>query len=344
MRSNCPVIRTFFRLFTHIQLMPVLESGEETLVGGQAVMEGVMMRAPHSYCVAVRKPDGEIVTMETPLPRLSEKYPLLGIPVLRGVATLGHAMSLGIKALKFSADVALHEEARKEAARKGEEFKDSGKHPAGTVPGWLMAANLAFSLVFFLFLYKFVPLLLTEWLANYVPAVENQILFNAVDGVIRLLIFCAFLFAISRTEDIRRVFQFHGAEHKVVFNFESGQPVTVENAQRFQTFHPRCGTSFLLVVMLVSVAVYTVFPVQGFVEKFLLRLATLPLIAGLSYELIRFSAKHQGGLLAILVAPGLWLQRITTQPPSDDQAEVAIHALDRAMALEVEQGGKAVIA
>lgn len=338
------MIRTFFRLFTHIQLMPVLESGEETLVGGQAVMEGVMMRAPHSYCVAVRKPDGEIVTMETPLPRLSEKYPLLGIPVLRGVATLGHAMSLGIKALKFSADVALHEEARKEAARKGEEFKDSGKHPAGTVPGWLMAANLAFSLVFFLFLYKFVPLLLTEWLANYVPAVENQILFNAVDGVIRLLIFCAFLFAISRTEDIRRVFQFHGAEHKVVFNFESGQPVTVENAQRFQTFHPRCGTSFLLVVMLVSVAVYTVFPVQGFVEKFLLRLATLPLIAGLSYELIRFSAKHQGSLLGILVAPGLWLQRITTQPPSDDQAEVAIHALDRAMALEVEQGGKPVIA
>ncbi|MCC7340845.1 MAG: DUF1385 domain-containing protein, partial [Bryobacterales bacterium] len=187
------VIRTFFRLFTHIQLLPVLESGEETLVGGQAVMEGVMMRAPHSYCVAVRKQSGEILTMETPLPRLSEKYPLLGKPVLRGVATLGHAMSLGIKALKFSADVALHEEAEKEAARKGEVFKDSGKHPAGTVPGWLMAANLVFSLVFFLFLYKFVPLLLTEWLARYVPAVENQILFNAVDGVIRLLIFCGFL-------------------------------------------------------------------------------------------------------------------------------------------------------
>lgn len=338
------MIRTFFRLFTHIQLMPVLESGEETLVGGQAVMEGVMMRAPHSYCVAVRKPDGEIVTMETPLPRLSEKYPILGIPVLRGVATLGHAMALGIKALKFSADVALHEEARKDAERKGQAFPDSEKNPAGAVPGWLMAANLAFSLVFFLFLYKFVPLLLTEWLAASVPAVGNQILFNAVDGVIRLLIFCAFLFAISRTPDIRRVFEFHGAEHKVVFNFESGQPVNVENAQRFQTFHPRCGTSFLLVVMLVSVAVYTLFPVQGFVEKFLLRLATLPLIAGLSYELIRFSAKHQGSLLSVLVAPGLWLQRITTQPPSDDQAEVAIHALERAMALEVEQGGEAVIA
>ncbi|MCZ2153831.1 MAG: DUF1385 domain-containing protein [Bryobacterales bacterium] len=344
MRSNSLVIRTFFRLFTHIQLMLALESGEETLVGGQAVMEGVMMRAPHSYCVAVRKKDGEIITTETPLPRLSEKYPVLGWPILRGVATLGHAMTLGVKALKFSADVALHEEARLEAERKGEAFKGEGKHPAGTVPGWLMAANLAFSLVFFLFLYKFVPLVLTEWLAKYAPSVENQIVFNAVDGIIRLLIFCGFLFAISRTADIRRVFEFHGAEHKVVFNYESGQPVTVENAQRFSTFHPRCGTSFLLVVMLVSIGVYTLFPVHGFVEKFLLRLATLPLIAGLSYELIRFSAKRQKSLLALMVAPGLWLQRITTQPPSDDQAEVAIRALDRAMMLEIEQGGEAVIA
>lgn len=338
------MIRTFFRLFTHIQLMLALESGEETLVGGQAVMEGVMMRAPHSYCVAVRKKDGEILTVETPLPRLSEKYPILGFPILRGVATLGHAMTLGIKALKFSADVALHEEARLEAERKGESFKDEGRHPAGTVPGWLMAANLVFSLVFFLFLYKFVPLVLTEWLVKYAPVVENQFVFNAVDGVIRLLIFCGFLFAISRTADIRRVFEFHGAEHKVVFNFESGQPVTVENAQRFSTFHPRCGTSFLLVVMLVSIAVYTLFPVHGFVEKFLLRLVTLPLIAGLSYELIRFSAKRRKSLLALMVAPGLWLQRITTQPPSDDQAEVAIHALERAMMLEVGQGGEAVIA
>ena len=338
------MIRTFFRLFTHIQLMPVLESGEETLVGGQAVMEGVMMRAPHSYCVAVRKQDGEIVTMETPLPRLSEKHPLLSKPVLRGVATLGHAMYLGIKALKFSADVALHEEARKDAEKKGKVFEGKDKNPAGTVPGWLMAANLVFSLGFFIFLYKFVPLVLTQWMASYFPAVENQILFNAIDGVIRLSIFGCFLFLISRTPDIRRVFEFHGAEHKVVFNFESGKPVNVENAQAFSTFHPRCGTSFLLVVMLVSVAVYTVFPVEGFLAKFLLRLATLPLIAGLSYELIRFSAKHQGGLLALLVAPGLWMQRITTQPPSDSQTEVAIHALDRAMTIEIEQGGQAVIA
>lgn len=324
--------------------MPVLESGEETLVGGQAVMEGVMMRAPHSYCVAVRKPDGEIVTQENPLPRLSEKRPILGKPIIRGVATLGHAMFLGMKALKFSADVALHEEKKKEAEAKGTPLEaDSGNY-SGAIPGWLMAANLLFSLGFFIFLYKFVPLALTEWITKVLPVVQNQFLFNAVDGVIRLLIFCAFLFAISRTKDIRRVFEFHGAEHKVVFNFESGKPVTVENAQSFSTFHPRCGTSFLIVVMLVSIAVYTVFPFEGFFAKFLLRLAALPLIAGLSYELIRYSAKHQGSLLALLVAPGLWLQRVTTQPPSDDQAEVAIHALDRAMTLEIEQGGEAVIA
>lgn len=338
------MIRTFTRLFTHIQLMPVLESGEETLVGGQAVMEGVMMRAPHSYCVAVRKPDGEIVTQEMPLARLSEKRPILGLPVLRGVATLGHAMYLGIKALKFSADVALHEEVKREAAAKGKPVETKDGEVAGVVPGWLMAANLAFSLVFFIFLYKFVPLLLTQWLMAVAPALENQILFNAVDGVIRLLIFCGFLFAISRTPDIRRVFEFHGAEHKVVFNFESGKPVTVENAQSFSTFHPRCGTSFLIVVMLVSVAVYTVFPFESFLAKFLLRLAALPVIAGLSYELIRYAARHQGSVLALLVAPGMWLQRVTTQPPSDDQAEVAIRALDRAMALELEQGGEAVIA
>jgi len=338
------VIRTFFRLFTHIQLMPVLESGEETLVGGQAVMEGVMMRAPHSYCVAVRKPDGEIVTQEHPLPRLSEQRKIYGWPIIRGVATLGHAMFLGMKALKFSADVALLEEKKKEAESKGETLEVKEGDYSGAIPKWVMAANLIFSLGFFIFLYKFVPLLLTEWMTKAFPAIENQFLFNAVDGVIRLVIFCAFLFAISRTPDIRRVFQFHGAEHKVVFNFESGKPVDVPTAQSFSTFHPRCGTSFLIVVMLVSIAVYTVFPVQSFLAKFLLRLAALPIIAGLSYELIRYSAKHQGSLLALLVAPGLWLQRITTQPPSDDQAEVAIRALDRAMELEVAQGGQAVIA
>ncbi|HWB99457.1 MAG TPA: DUF1385 domain-containing protein, partial [Bryobacteraceae bacterium] len=167
---------------------------------------------------------------------------------------------------------------------------------------------------------------------------------NMIDGVIRIVLFLGFLGLISRMKDIQRVFEYHGAEHKVVFNFESGQPVTVENAQRFVTWHPRCGTSFLLVVMVLAMIVYALLPFDSFTLKLVARIALLPLIVGLSYELIRFAARHQKGLMAMLTQPGLWLQRITTQPPSNDQAEIAICALERAMALEAAQGGELVIA
>lgn len=332
---NC---RGFFRLAAHVQLLPVLESGEETLVGGQAVMEGVMMRTPHSYCVAVRKPDGEVLTQESPLPRVSEKYPAFRFPVLRGIGTLGQAMWLGVKALRYSADVAMQAEAEK----NGE--KAEGGKKAGEISEWLMGLNLFISFAFFIALYKFVPLLMTTELQKFFPQVGNRIVFNLVDGVIRLVIFVAFMWLLSRWKDIHRIFEYHGAEHKVVFNFESKQPLSVENAQKFVTWHPRCGTSFLLVVMMVSIAVYAVIPADTFWMKMLVRILALPLIAGLSYEMIRFAAKHRGGLLALLTAPGLWLQRITTQPPSNDQAEVAILALQGAMALEEKQGGELVIA
>jgi uncharacterized protein YqhQ len=320
--------------------MPVLESGEETLVGGQAVMEGVMMRAPHSYCVACRRPDGTIVTEEHEIARLSEKNRIWKWPILRGVGTLGQAMVLGVKALRFSANVAMDAELEKQGKKQA--TSEPGKRTE--VSGWVMALNLIFSFAFFFFLYKFVPLVLTERLKLQFPEVGNQIVFNVVDGVIRMVIFLAFLWGISRWKDIHRVFEFHGAEHRVVFNYESGQPVTVENAQKFVTWHPRCGTSFLLVVMMVSIAVYAVIPAHTFAARLLLRLAALPLIAGLSYEMIRFAAKRRGSLLAMITAPGLWLQRITTQPPSDDQTEVAIRALDGAMELEKKQGGELVIA
>ena len=326
-------LRFFFRLFTHIQLMPVLESGEETLVGGQAVMEGVMMRAPHSYCVAVRRQKGEMVTEQMPLPRLSETYPIFKLPVVRGVGTLFQAMKLGLKALRFSANVAMEDLEPAKGGKKPEEMSS-----------WAITANLLFSLVFFIFMYKFLPLYAVTALQKWYPVLGGRIAFNAADGVIRMAIFVAFLFGISRMKDIRRVFQYHGAEHKVVFNFESGQPVTVPNAQQFTTFHPRCGTSFLLVVMIVSVVVYTLIPFDSFVMKLASRIVLLPLIAGLSYEMIRFAAKRRGSVLATLTAPGLWLQRITTQPPSDAQTEVAIRALDGAMALEKDQGGQLVIA
>lgn len=326
------LIRSFIRLAAHVQMLPILETGEETLVGGQAVMEGVMMRAPHSYCVAVRQADGTVVTEQHPLPKVSEKYPIFKYPVLRGLGTLGQAMALGIRALRFSANAALN----------GIE-REPGKKPA-EISSWVMTLNLLFSLGFFIFLYKFVPLWIATKVGGVYDAVNGRFAINVMDGLVRIAIFMAFLYLLSRMKDIRRVFEYHGAEHKVVFNFESGKPVTVDNAQKFTTFHPRCGTSFLLVVMVISMLVYMLAPVDGFFAKFAFRIALLPVIAGLSYELIRFAAKRRGSALGMLTAPGLWLQRITTKPPSNDQTAVAIRALDGAMELEKAQGGELVIA
>ncbi len=325
-------IRSFLRLSAQIQMLPILESGEETLVGGQAVMEGVMMRAPHSYCVAVRKENGEIVTNESPLARVSEKYPAFKLPILRGLGTLGHAMWLGIQALRFSVNVKLAE------------MNPAGGEKPVELSGWMMSLQLIFSFAFFLFMYKFLPLLLATQLGRVFPAVHGRLAINLLDGVIRLALLLVFLYFVSRTKDMRRVFEYHGAEHKVVFNFESGQDVSVENAQKFVTFHPRCGTSFLLVVMLLAIPIYALLPFDGFVAKFLGRIALLPFVLGISYELIRFAARHQQGLMSLLSRPGLWLQRVTTKPPSDEQAAVAIHALQGAMALEQAQGGELVIA
>lgn len=306
------------------------QNDDEILIGGQAVIEGVMMRCPHSYCVAVRRADGEMVTEEAPLAKLSERSRWWGWPVLRGVGTLGQALWLGMKALRFSANAALPEEAR---ADRRQEIS-----PA------LMAVNLAISLGFFIFLYKFVPLYLTTKLGAWLPAVGGHIGFNLVDGLIRIALFIGFLLAISRWKEIRRVFEYHGAEHRVVFAFEAGGPLTVENAQRFSTLHPRCGTSFLMVVMLVSIAAYAMAPFEDFGGRFAVRVLLLPLIAGVSYEVIRAAARGRRRVLCAVAAPGLWLQRITTRPPCDEQVAVAIRALQGALALEQAQGGRPVIA
>jgi uncharacterized protein YqhQ len=325
-------LQTALRLFPHLQLLPVLESGEETLVGGQAVLEGVMMRAPHSYFVSVRRPNGELATDEKPVHRMSEKYPIFRLPVLRGIGTLFQAMQLGVEALQFSANVSLEEE------NKGKDEKPT------QISSWAMTLQVIFSIGFFFVAYKYLPLLLTDLLTQRVPALQNRILFGGVDGIIRLTIFLTFLFLLSRTKDIHRVFEYHGAEHKVVFNFESGRGVDVPTAQSFRTWHPRCGTSFLIVVMLISIPVYILVPVTGFLPQLAVRFLMLLPIAGLSYEIIRFAAKRKGSFLNWLTAPGLWLQRITTQPPDDRQVEVAIHSLNGAMALEEKQGGELVIA
>lgn len=338
-------LRRFLQEARHLQMLVALESGEsEILVGGQAVMEGVMMRAPHSYAVAVRQADGSISTTTMPLVRPSERNRIWGWPVLRGLATLGQAMALGVRALRFSSDSLLAEEesAPSEPAALPENAAQTGKQK-GEVSSTGMIVSVAFSLLFFIAFYKFLPLLAATGLEHRYPAFRGQILFNLVDGVIRIALFLLFIGGMALFKDIRRVYQYHGAEHKVVFNFESGQPVDVEHARRFTTLHPRCGTSFMIVIMVIAMAIYIVIPVHTFLLKLLVRIAALPLIAGLSYEVIRYAAKHSGSFFALLSRPGLWLQRITTQPPSDDQLECSIRALQEAMELERSQGGQLVI-
>jgi uncharacterized protein YqhQ len=325
-------LRSMWRFLVAIQLLPALESGEETLVGGQAVLEGVMMRSPHAWGIAVRKPSGEITTHSEPLERLSEKHKWMGWPVVRGVITLGHAMTLGFRALRFSANAALDQLPANDKGKKLE------------ISGWLAAVNILISVGFFIFMYKFLPLLAATELKRINPIFGERIIFNLVDGAIRILLFLLFIWGTSLLKDIRRVYQYHGAEHKTVFAFEAGDPLQTGAVQRYSTFHPRCGTSFLMTVMIISILVYTLVPATTFWMRFIARIALLPVIAGLSYEIIRFAAKHRGSLFALMTAPGLWLQRITTQPPADDQVQCAITALDEAMALEKQHGGELVIA
>jgi uncharacterized protein YqhQ len=357
-------LRNFVRFLVAVQLLPALESGEETLVGGQAVLEGVMMRSPHAWAIACRKPSGEVVTMSEPLDRPSEKHKWMAWPIVRGVMTLGYAMSLGYRALRFSANVAIEEvmqsdEASEEQvetasavplkqseaqATTAESSKTQSREKAAAISGWLAAVNVIISLAFFIFMYKYLPLLAATELKKANPALGGQIVFNPVDGAIRLLLFLLFIWGVSLFPDIRRVYQYHGAEHKTVFAFENGDPLEIATVQKYSTFHPRCGTSFLMTVMLISIGFYMLVPFTTFWARFASRIALLPLIAGVSYEIIRFAAKHRGSLFALMTAPGLWLQRITTQPPSDEMAQCAITALDHAMAIEKEQGGELVIA
>ena len=327
---------TLWRFLVAVQLLPALEGGEETLVGGQAVLEGVMMRSPHAWAITCRKPSGELSTHSEPLERLSEKHPWMAWPVLRGVMTLGHAMTLGFRALRFSANVQL-DELQKDEAGKSPEKKFE-------ISGWIATVNILFSVGFFIFMYKYLPLLATTELKKGHPSLNGQIMFTLIDGLIRLALFLLFIWGTSLLGDIRRVYQYHGAEHKTVFAFENGDPLNTAAVQKYSTFHPRCGTSFLMTVMIISIFVYMLVPVHTFWARFAIRIALLPVITGVAYEIIRFAAKHRGSLFAVMTAPGLWLQRVTTKPPSDEQAECAIHALDQAMALEKQRGGELVIA
>jgi uncharacterized protein YqhQ len=287
--------------------------------------------------------------------------------------TLGYAMSLGYRALRFSANVAIEDAMQNDAESSNAKVEASNAHvvpaasavtlkrseaepihtassrsrtreKAASISGWLAAANVVISLAFFIFMYKYLPLLAATELKKANPALGGQIMFNLVDGAVRLILFLLFIWGVSLFPDIRRVYQYHGAEHKTVFAFEDGKPLETASVQKYSTYHPRCGTSFLMTVMLISIGFYMLVPYTTFWARFASRIVLLPVIAGVSYEIIRFAAKHRGSLFALMTTPGLWLQRITTQPPSDEMAQCAIDALDQAMILEKDHGGELVIA
>ena len=305
----------------------LLKAGEEVLVGGQAVFEGVMMRSPKSYSIAVRKPDGTIVVKKDYLPRPSDRRALWGYPLLRGIATLGQAFTLGVRALRFSTDQVLSGLAAKDSS------KGSTAAPREISTG-MMAMNIVVALSVFVLLFKFLPLVLATWLQNYFSAMQGSLVFSLVDGVIRLGIFILYIVLVSQIRDIRRIFEYHGAEHKVVFTYEAQEDLTVDNARKHSTFHPRCGTSFLMVVMLISAVVYAFIPFESLAMKLLSRIILIPVIAGISYEIIRFAALRKITVLEWITLPGLWLQRVTTKQPDSAQLEIAIRALDEALVLE----------
>jgi uncharacterized protein YqhQ len=371
----------------------------DLIVGGQAVIEGVMMRTPNAYAIAVRKADGTIVNTAARLPKWSDKYPILKFPVLRGGAVLVQSMGLGIKALNYSANEAFAEAEQVEevkVALSPAVIEGEGDFAGitGAVPGLFpvptqkrsrdelkkgatgaAVGSIIFALIFNVLLFVAAPLLLTNalfigagwatapaaatstatpaaapvaepvdeaWYTNawstvrgYLHPVRPSVAFNLIDGLIRMTFFLIMIVSFSFLKDIRRVFEYHGAEHKTVFTWEAGLPLTVENARPQPRQHPRCGTSFLMVVMLVAIILFSVIKFDSLLFNFLIRIALMPVVAGLSYEIIRISAKKESSwIFKLMTRPGVWLQNITTQEPDDKQLEVAIEALKESLKLE----------
>ncbi len=308
--------------------LPLLAEGS-VLVGGQAVIEGVLMRLPQTYAVAVRDPSGEVKIKKERLPETAQgKFG--NLPLVRGSVILFKAMMLGISALNFSAEVAMEDEPAEGKTREADK--------SGVAFSWAMAVTVIVSLALGVALFFYVPLLLTQFLSKYVAAAQHSFGFNLVDGAIRIVFFIAYILAISLMKDIRRVFAYHGAEHKAVYTWEAKEALTVDNARNKSTLHPRCGTSFLLFVMVVSILVFSLVPHSyPFWAKAAARLVFLPLIAGISYGLIRFTAKFpKSPFIRPLMWPGLAFQLLTTRQPDDTMLEVALRALAEARDLAQE--------
>jgi uncharacterized protein YqhQ len=279
-------------------------------IGGQAVLEGVMMRGPRNWAVAVRKPDGEIAQVARSVDPLMARHWLLRLPVVRGVVALGESLAIGFRALSVSASYAAQEEAE-------------GDEEPAEIGRWALFFAFAIAIGFALMLFKVGPALLADLLP-----IKSGGWFVIVEGAIRVTVFVAYLSVLSLIPSLRRVFQYHAAEHKAINAYEAGEELTPEVTQRYSLIHPRCGTAFLLWVMVIGVFVFALFGRPAWYWLIVTRIALLPVIAGIAYELIRFAGKHaENRVLMTLLAPGLWLQRLTTREPTLEQLEVSIRAL-----------------
>jgi len=313
-----------------------MKDNPEVQVGGQAVIEGVMMRSQDAYSVAVRRQDGSIYVRVQPFISLIKKNRFFSLPLIRGAVVLIESLVLGVKSLTFSGDIAVEDEKRKD----GTAAVGDSPVPQRTLLSnlWLMV-TVAFSFIFGMFLFFYLPLLITEWLGA-----ESGVMFNLIDGLVRMAIFLLYIGLIAMMKDVKRIFEYHGAEHKSIFAFENKLTLQPDFAMAMSRFHPRCGTSFLLFVMLVSVAVFMFLGKPDTVSERLIRLAFIPLIGGLSYELIRFSGKHPDNMFwRPFILPGLWLQKLTTKEPDASQLEVALVALKCALKLDCSMHDNVVI-
>ena len=274
------------------------------VVGGQAVIEGVMMRGPELTATAVRDPSGKIQVEVKPVHSISERFPILKKPFIRGTVSLIESLVIGMKSLSYSA---------KMAGEEDEQLTD--KEMAGTIVFALVLASILFIAI---------P---TGAAKLFHVITADPVFLNLMEGFLRLIIFLAYIWGISRMKDIRRVFQYHGAEHKTIHCYEAGLPLTVANVQQFSRLHPRCGTNFLLIVMLVSIFVFAFLGWPSLAERIASRILLLPVVAGISYEIIRLAGRSDNKIIQTAIKPGLWLQYLTTRPPADDMVEVAIESV-----------------
>jgi len=314
-----------------------LKKEEKINVGGQAVIEGVMMRSPERVSVAVRRPDGKIVLQNKPYVSFTKRKNFWGLPIIRGAVTLIESMVLGVQALTFSGDIAIAEEEKKEVEKNKKKSKKAKKSGMSNL---MLFGTVAFSLVFGFALFFYLPLILTDLLGA-----KSGFWFNVVDGIIRTIIFLLYLSLITLWKDIRRIFKYHGAEHQTIFTFEDGKDLNVKNASEYLQYHPRCGTSFIITVLLVSIIVFMFLGRPDTILERLIRFAFIPVIGGLSYEAIKLSDKKKNNpIVKMFIKPGLWLQRITALKPDESMLEVAIVALNGSLGIQYANDPNVVLA